>query len=82
MLGIVLIMSGIGTALISIIVVVFEWRAMVGYWRVKRRTRKSPNERELRSPYLAASGPDGQLGLFPTRFWLDRFGVTNRNGML
>ncbi|MET4038276.1 hypothetical protein ABIB94_009395 [Bradyrhizobium sp. JR7.2] len=36
-LQMILIMSGIGTALIGIIVIVFEWRALGGYWSLKRR---------------------------------------------
>jgi hypothetical protein len=32
----ILIMTGIGTVLIGSIIVVFEWRALVGYWRNKR----------------------------------------------
>ncbi|MGM4961730.1 hypothetical protein ACT4MK_02060 (plasmid) [Bradyrhizobium barranii] len=34
-LQMILIMSGIRTALIGIIVIVFEWRALVGHWRLK-----------------------------------------------
>lgn len=37
MLEMVLIMSGIGTALIAALIVVFEWRAVVGYWRILRK---------------------------------------------
>jgi hypothetical protein len=36
MVEMILIMSGLGTALIGIVVIVFEWRALVGYWRLKR----------------------------------------------
>ncbi|MET4170834.1 hypothetical protein ABIB99_001916 [Bradyrhizobium sp. LA6.1] len=37
MLEMVLIMSALGTALIGTIMIVYEWRALVGYWRLKRR---------------------------------------------
>ncbi|MET4174790.1 protein-S-isoprenylcysteine O-methyltransferase Ste14 [Bradyrhizobium sp. LA6.1] len=37
MLQTILIMAGLGTALIGIIVIVFEWRALGGYWSLKRR---------------------------------------------
>jgi hypothetical protein len=37
MLQMILIMAGLGTALIATIVILFEWRALVGYWRLKRR---------------------------------------------
>ncbi|MBB4427980.1 hypothetical protein GGD66_006566 [Bradyrhizobium sp. CIR48] len=37
MLEMILIMSGLGTALVAIVVVVFEWRALVGFWRASRR---------------------------------------------
>ncbi|MEY9237666.1 hypothetical protein ABIF78_010047, partial [Bradyrhizobium japonicum] len=30
-------MAGLGSALIATIVILFEWRALVGYWRLKRR---------------------------------------------
>ena len=38
MLEVILLMSGIGTAIIGVTISVFEWRALVGYWRLKRRT--------------------------------------------
>ncbi|MCS3979719.1 hypothetical protein ABIF68_003982 [Bradyrhizobium japonicum] len=37
MLQMILIMAGLGAALMGIIVIAFEWRALVGYWRVKKR---------------------------------------------
>ena len=40
MLEMLLVMSGVGTALIASIVIVFEWRALVGYWRISRRSRR------------------------------------------
>jgi hypothetical protein len=33
----ILIMAGLGSALIATIVILLEWRALVGYWRLKRR---------------------------------------------
>lgn len=38
MLEMILPMSGIGTAIIGVTINVFEWRALIGYWRLKRRT--------------------------------------------
>jgi hypothetical protein len=37
MLEMVLIMSGVGTALIALMIAVFEWRALIGYWRASWR---------------------------------------------
>jgi len=37
MLGMVLIMTCIGTAVIGSVVLAYEWRALVGYWRATRR---------------------------------------------
>jgi hypothetical protein len=37
MLEMVLIMFCLGTTLVAITVVVFEWRALIGYWRDARR---------------------------------------------
>jgi hypothetical protein len=37
MLQMIFIMTGIGTGLIAAIVIVFEWRALVGFWRMSRR---------------------------------------------
>jgi hypothetical protein len=36
MLEMILIISGIATALLGSIILVFEWRALVGYWRGSR----------------------------------------------
>ncbi|SFQ20286.1 hypothetical protein SAMN05216330_1197 [Bradyrhizobium sp. Ghvi] len=36
MLEMILIITGLGTALVGSIIVVFEWRALVGYWRGSR----------------------------------------------
>ncbi|TWB03541.1 hypothetical protein FBZ96_10212 [Bradyrhizobium stylosanthis] len=33
MLGMILLMAGIGTALVGAVIVFYEWRALVGYWR-------------------------------------------------
>ncbi|WP_270164068.1 hypothetical protein [Bradyrhizobium xenonodulans] len=33
MLEMILLMSGLGTALLGSIIIVFEWRALVGFWR-------------------------------------------------
>ncbi len=35
MLQMILIMAGLGSALIATIVILLEWRALVGYWRLK-----------------------------------------------
>jgi len=43
MLEMILIMSGFGTVLIASIIIVLEWRALVGYWRLKRQTRATVN---------------------------------------
>ncbi|WPM83737.1 hypothetical protein ML401_38860 [Bradyrhizobium sp. 62B] len=40
MLGMILLMSLLGTSMIAVVVVIFEWRALVGYWR----TPKIPHE--------------------------------------
>ena len=37
MLGMILIMAFIGTALIGGTVIIFEWRALIGYRRLKTR---------------------------------------------
>ncbi|MBR0915441.1 hypothetical protein [Bradyrhizobium japonicum] len=36
MLEMLQIMTGIGTALIALIIAAMEWRALVGYWRALR----------------------------------------------
>ena len=47
MLEMILIITGLGTALVGSIIVVFEWRALVGYWRGSR------NQRLIRRPARA-----------------------------
>lgn len=39
MLEMILIMFAFGTAVVGTIIGVMEWRALVGYWRLKRQTR-------------------------------------------
>lgn len=43
MLEMILIMSAFGTAVVGTIIIVMEWRALVGYWRLKRQTRAPVN---------------------------------------
>lgn len=65
MLQMILIMSGLGTALIGIIVIIFEWRALVGHWRLKRRPPANltmdVNKAEVGASYLrdSRSSPNG-----------------------
>ncbi|TWB03560.1 hypothetical protein FBZ96_10231 [Bradyrhizobium stylosanthis] len=33
MLGMILLMAAIGTVLVGAVIVFFEWRTLVGYWR-------------------------------------------------
>jgi hypothetical protein len=37
MLGMILIMALVGTVLIGGTVIIFEWRALVGYWHLKAK---------------------------------------------
>jgi hypothetical protein len=37
MLEMVLLMTGIGTVIIGTVIAAFEWRSLVGYWRLKRQ---------------------------------------------
>jgi hypothetical protein len=39
MLEMILVMCASGTAILGILVIVMEWRALVGYWRLKRQGR-------------------------------------------
>lgn len=41
MLEMLLMMTGVGTAMIALIIVAMEWRALVGYWRASRN--KAPS---------------------------------------
>ncbi|MGY4428270.1 hypothetical protein ACVWWO_000747 [Bradyrhizobium sp. F1.13.1] len=76
MLEMILIMSGLGTTLIGIIVVVFEWRALVGFTGapqgagIRKFSRRKVSPSSARATRLGAppSCPDplfeGTLSIF------------------
>lgn len=41
MLAMILLMSTLGVVTIAVVVVVFEWRALIGFWRARKGARSS-----------------------------------------